>query len=162
MRQPCGVAGAHGSAWRALGLQRYRGFADHLDQRLERFRHAFAGRGREQQRRLLRRALQAVALLLQFVRRNRVDLVQRHDLDLVGEMALIGLELGSHRLVGLAGMLAGRIDQMQQHAAALDMAEKSVAEASAFMRALDQAREYRRARIRGPARSRRRAADAAS
>ena len=36
-------------------------------------------------------------------------------------------------------MFAGRIDQMQQHAAALDMAEEAVAEAGAFMRALDQA-----------------------
>ena len=45
-------------------------------------------------------------------------------------------------------MLAGAVDQMQQHAAALDMAEEAVAEARAFVRAFDQAREYRRARIR--------------
>src|SRR6184192_652020 len=50
----------------ALGLERHRRLADHLDQRLERFGHAFAGRGREQQRRLLRGALQPIALLLQF------------------------------------------------------------------------------------------------
>ena len=74
---------------------------------------------------------------------NRVDLVQRDDLDLVGEMSLIGFELGAHRLVGLAGVLAGRVDQMQQHAAALDMAEEAVAEAGAFMRALDQAGNIR-------------------
>ena len=36
-------------------------------------------------------------------------------------------------------MLAGGVDQMQQHAAALDMAEEAVAEAGAFMRAFDQA-----------------------
>ena len=47
-------------------------------------------------------------------------------------------------------MLAGAVDQMQQHAAALDMAEEAVAEAGAFMRALDQARECRRARTRAP------------
>src|SRR5439155_1009118 len=81
-------------------------------------------RGGEQKRRLLRGAFQTVALLLQFVRRNRVDLVQRHDLDLVGEMSLISLKFGPHRLVGLAGVLAGRIDQVQQHAAALDVTEK--------------------------------------
>ena len=69
---------------------------------------------------------------------DRIDLVQCDDLDLVGELSVIGLELGAHGLVGLAGMLAGRIDQMQQHAAALDMAEEAVAEARAFMRALDQ------------------------
>ena len=53
-------------------------------------------------------------------------------------MSLIGLELGPHRLVGLAGMFAGRIDQMQQHAAALDMAEESISQSGALMRALDQ------------------------
>ena len=36
-------------------------------------------------------------------------------------------------------MFAGRIDEMQQHAAALDMPEKPVAEPRTFMRALDQA-----------------------
>ena len=36
-------------------------------------------------------------------------------------------------------MLAGAVDQMEQHAAALDMAEEAVAEAGAFVRALDQA-----------------------
>ena len=36
-------------------------------------------------------------------------------------------------------MLAGAVDQMQQHAAALDMAEEPVAEAGAFVGALDQA-----------------------
>src|SRR5207248_10783960 len=82
----------------ALGLQRNRSFADHLDQRLERFGHAVAGRSGEQKRRLLRGAFQAIALLLQFVRRIRVDLVQRHDLDLVGEMSLIRLKFGPHRL----------------------------------------------------------------
>ena len=51
----------------------------------------------------------------------------------------IGLELGAHGLVGLAGMLAGAVDQMQQHAAALDVAEEAVAEARAFVRAFDQA-----------------------
>ena len=36
-------------------------------------------------------------------------------------------------------MFAGGVDQVQQHPATFDMAEKSVAEAGAFMRALDQA-----------------------
>ena len=59
-------------------------------------------------------------------------------------------------------MFAGAVDQVQQHAAALDMAEEAVAEAGAFMRALDQAgnvgeHEFAAVRIR-----RRRAADAAS
>ena len=59
-------------------------------------------------------------------------------------------------------MLAGAVDEMQQHAAALDMAEEAVAEAGALMGALDQARnvgEHEFARRRS---KRRRAADAAS
>ena len=36
-------------------------------------------------------------------------------------------------------MFAGRVDQMNQRPAALDMAEKAVAEAEAFVGALDQA-----------------------
>ena len=82
-------------------------------------------------------------MLLEFVGAHRVDLVQRDDLDLLRKLSAIGIELAPHRLVGLAGMLARRVDQMQQHAAAFDMAQKSVAEAGAFMRALDQARNVR-------------------
>ena len=36
-------------------------------------------------------------------------------------------------------MLAGAVDQVQQHAAALDVAEEAVAEARAFCGAFDQA-----------------------
>ena len=36
-------------------------------------------------------------------------------------------------------MLAGAVDQMQQHAAALDVTEEAVAEAGALVRAFDQA-----------------------
>ena len=36
-------------------------------------------------------------------------------------------------------MLAGAVDEMEEHAAALDMAEEAVAEPMALMRALDQA-----------------------
>ncbi len=53
----------------------------------------------------------------------------------------VGVELGAHGLVGLARVLAGAVDEMQQHAAALDVAEEAVAEAGAFMRAFDQARD---------------------
>ena len=42
-------------------------------------------------------------------------------------MSFIGLKLGPHRLVGAARMLAGRVHQVQQNAAALDMAEKAIA-----------------------------------
>ncbi len=101
--------------------------------------HALAGRRRNHQRRLLRRALEPRHLLLQLLRRHRVGLVERHDLRLVGEPFAIGVELRPHGLVGLARMLAGAVDQMQQHAAALDMAEEAVAQPRALVRALDQA-----------------------
>src|ERR1700753_568954 len=127
----------------ALGLAGYRRFTDHLDQRAQRLPDAVAGRARHQQGRFPGGAFQPVALLLQLIRFDRVDLVQRHDLDLVGELAFTALELGPHGLVGLAGMLAGRVDQMQQHPAALDMAEKPIAEAGPFMGALDQPRNIR-------------------
>src|SRR6202048_4896225 len=70
---------------RALGLHRHRGFADHFDQRPQRVLDARAGDARNQERRLLGGALQAVLLRLQFFRRHAVDLVSRDDLDLVGE-----------------------------------------------------------------------------
>ena len=58
-------------------------------------------------------------------------------------------------------MLAGAVDQMQQHAAALDVAEEAVAEAGALVRALDQARDVGEHELAVVDRARRRAADAA-
>ena len=112
---------------------------DRCRHRAQHLRHALAGRGRHDQRRLLGGALEPRDLLLDLLRRQRVRLVERDDLGLVGEAVAIGFELGAHGLVGLAGVLAGAVDEMQQHAAALDMAEEAVAQAGAFMRAFDQA-----------------------
>src|SRR3954451_14268106 len=58
-------------------------------------------------------------------------------------MSVIGLQFAPHRFVGLAGVLAGSVHQMQQYTAALDMAEKAITEAGAFMRAFDQTRNVR-------------------
>ncbi len=69
-----------------------------------------------------------------------VDLRQDDDLRLFGEAAIIGLQFVADRLIGLARMFAAGVDEMQKHAAALDMAEEMIAEAEAFMRALDQPR----------------------
>ena len=77
------------------------------------------------------------------------------------EALAIGVEFGAHGLVVLAGMLAGAVDQMQQHAAALDMAEEAVAEAGAFMRAFDQAGNVGQHEFAAVALAPRRAADAA-
>ena len=57
----------------------------------------------------------------------------------LGDAAAVGGELPTDGAVGGAGVLAGRVDEVDQRAAALDMAEKAVAEALALVRALDQA-----------------------
>ena len=86
----------------------------------------------------LRRALEARLLLAKLLGRQRIGLVERDDLRLVGEIVAVGHEFLTHGLVGLPGMLAGAVDEVEQHPAALDMAEKPVAEARALMRAGDQ------------------------
>ena len=70
---------------------------------------------------------------------KRVGLAERNDLRLLSKAAAIGLQLGAHGPVGAGRVLAGDVDQMQQHAAALDMAEEARAEAGALMGALDEA-----------------------
>ena len=52
----------------------------------------------KQQRRLLAGALERGRLLLDLLRRQRVDLVQRDDLGLVGQPVAIGFELGADGL----------------------------------------------------------------
>ena len=57
-------------------------------------------------------------------------------------------------------MLARHVDQMQQSAASLDMAEKAVAEAMPLMRALDQAGNIGQHEFAAVNRRRRRGPDA--
>ena len=73
--------------------------------------------------------------------RDRVGLVERDDLRLVLKAVAIGFELAADGLVGLGDLALGAVDEMQDGAAAFGMAEESVAEADAFMRAFDQARQ---------------------
>ena len=54
------------------------------------------------------------------------------------EPMAVGFKFAAHESVGLAGILAGAVDQMQQHVATLGVAEETVAQAGALMRALDQ------------------------
>ena len=74
------------------------------------------------------------------VRLGDVDLRQRHHLGLVDETTSIGLKLVADRLVVATGVLAVGIDQVQDHATALHMTEKTVAEADALVSTLDQPR----------------------
>ena len=53
----------------------------------------------------------------------------------------IGLEFGAHGAIGAGDVLARGIDEMQQHAAALDVTEEARAQTRALVRALDQARD---------------------
>src|ERR1700723_51074 len=71
---------------------------------------------------------------------ERIGLVQHDNLRLVDKLVTVSFDLGAHRLVSLASILAGAIDQMQKHAAAFDVAEKTVAKTHALMSAFDQAR----------------------
>ncbi len=59
-------------------------------------------------------------------------------------------------------MLTGRVDQMQQNTAALDVAEEAVAEPDAFVRAFDQSRNIREHELARIDTRRRQAADATS
>ena len=126
------------------------GGVDHLAQRAQDLGDAGAGYGREHQRGRFRRALEAGDLGLEVFGRERVGFRERDDLGLVGKPVAVGSELGAHRFVSLAGVLAQAVDEMQQHAAAFDVAKEAVAETDAFMRAFDQARnvgEHELARV---------------
>src|ERR1041385_5270297 len=139
------------TAWQlwmpGLGDRRFAaGFSfavDHADERPQSARHAGVRGRRDDQRRLLRGALQARDLLLELFEAERVRLAERDDLGLVGEAVAVGFEFVAHGLVVLAGMFASAVDEMQQHTAALDMAEEAVAEPDAFMRIFDQSGEIR-------------------
>ncbi len=72
-------------------------------------------------------------------RAHGVDLRQGDDLRLGVELRAIGGEFAPHGLIIPPGVLAGRVDEMQQRPAALDVAEKAVAEPVALMGALDEA-----------------------
>ena len=71
--------------------------------------------------------------------RDRVALVEHDDLGLLREAVSVGRELGPDRPIGAHDRGLGAVDQMQDHARALRMAEELHAEARAFMRAFDQA-----------------------
>src|SRR6185437_11133030 len=79
------------------------------------------------------------ALGLDILRRHGVGLVERHDLLLPRKIAAIGAQLGTHGLVGRRDIFLSAVDQMQQRAAALDMAEEARAQTGAVMGAFDQA-----------------------
>ena len=81
---------------------------------------------------------------IDFTRAERIGLVQGHDLRLPGNAGAVGRQFTPDRPVGrgsVPGGPGGPVDQMQQHPAAFDMAEKAVADPLALVGAFDQARD---------------------
>src|SRR5262249_14190092 len=81
---------------------------------------------------------QGAGLALHLLGRERVDLVEADDLGLGSEGGAIGGELGADGAISLSQLLRRAIDEVDQHAAALHMAEEAVTEAGTFMGALDE------------------------
>ena len=73
--------------------------------------------------------------------RQAVGLVQAEQLRPIQQAWIIGAELVPDGAPGGADVVHGAVDQMDQHPAALDMAEEAIAQAGAFVRPLDQARD---------------------
>src|SRR5258708_3576993 len=113
---------------------------DHPQQRAQHVGHARTGRRRNDERRLFGGALEPRSVSFQLLRRQRIGLVERHHLGLLAEPLAIGLKLRAHGLVRDPGVLDCAVDEMQEHAAALDVAEEAVTQSRAFVGALDQAR----------------------
>src|SRR6478736_113752 len=81
----------------------------------------------------LYRARQRPGLALDGLGVEGIDLVEADQLGLGREPRAIGLELGADGAIGLAQLLPRAVDQMDQHAAALDMAKEAVAQAGPLM-----------------------------
>src|SRR5579871_6163687 len=111
---------------------------------LEQFRHAGAGdAGDLEQRSAGAGGLHGAGKLAGFARDRLgiegVDLVEADELRLLRQLRTIGREFGADAAIGLAHMLGRAVHEMDQNAAALDMAEEPVAQARALMGALDEA-----------------------
>ena len=70
---------------------------------------------------------------------DRVDLRQRDNFGFLGKALAVSREFTADGAIVGAGIGARRVHEMDERAAALDMAQEPVAEAVALMRALDQA-----------------------
>src|SRR5260221_1815417 len=114
---------------------------DRIAERAQHFRHPLLRHRRHYQRGRLRGTFEPGHLFLQLLRHQGVGLVEGNDLPLVSKTMAIGYQLVAHGFVSLAGMFAGAVDEMQEYAAALHMAKKTVAEPDALMGASDHTRD---------------------
>ena len=85
--------------------------------------------------RLLKSASFAVEIFL----RNCVDLVEGDDLVLLGKERRVGLEFLADHAIGGHRILAGHIDEVKEHRAALDMAEEARAQSMPLVCTFDEA-----------------------
>ena len=76
---------------------------------------------------------------LPLLRLDDVGLGEHDQFRLVCELFRVSLDFAAHDVPGFHRIVLRGVDQVQQAGAPLDMAEKSVAEAHAFMRPFDQA-----------------------
>src|SRR4029079_9386808 len=91
--------------------------------------HALAAHRGEDERLPFRSLGERLRLALELVGGNGVAFRQRHDLRLVLEPGAIGCELAADDAIGLCRIVERRVDEMQEHRAALDMTEETVADA---------------------------------
>src|SRR5262249_17299986 len=82
----------------------------------------------------------APPLLSARLSRGRFGFIERNDFRFFGKTMTVGRQLGAHGSIGGAGIFAGTIDEMHQHAATLDMTKKAIAETDALVSTLNQAR----------------------
>src|SRR5262249_33211418 len=99
-----------------------------------------AGECRKPKRRHFDSAFEPQSLGRQQLLVDAIDFCERNDFRFLGKAMAIGFKLAAHSLVGFARVSFPGIDKMQKHAAALDMAQKSVAKPVTLVRAFDQAR----------------------
>ena len=69
---------------------------------------------------------------------QQICLVERQNLRFLGQAAAIFFQFLADRFPGFYRIITGRVDEMQQYLAALDMAKKAVANARSVRRAFDQ------------------------
>src|SRR5262249_42080583 len=118
----------------ALGFTR---LPDHSIERREHALSAMAADTGEKMHRLLRGPAELGLFLLDRACVECVDLVERQHLRLFREPVTIGFELAANGAVVGRYVLSGAVDEVQQHAAALQMRQEAVANALAFVGALD-------------------------
>src|ERR1051326_3703235 len=149
-RTPFPACGGGLGCWRCRGLSSrvdegrgardFAGGSDGPGQGAEEFGEAGAADPGERQDRRAgpRGAGERPTFLLHRFRIDRVDLVEADDLRLGGEAVTVTGKLVPDRAVGADDILLGAVNQMQDHRAALDMAEKAGAETGPLAGALDQ------------------------